>query len=145
MFRKIEERDRDIFIKFCDEFYSSDAVLHKLSVATIERTFNEVISSDRYLEAFIIEHDGKACGYGLLSKSFSPEVGGICIWLEELYIRKESRDKGLGSEFLEYIEDNYTFARLRLEIEESNQKAQSLYERYGYKVLGYRQMHKDID
>lgn len=144
MFRRVKKEDREIFLTLSNEFYNSEAVLHSISQETIGRTFDEIIKSDRYLEAFIFSYEDEDCGYGLLAKTFSPEVGGICIWVEEIYIRENMRDKGLGSSFLKYIEENYEFARLRLEIEESNERAQSLYERYGYKVLGYRQMHKDI-
>lgn len=145
MFRRVVKEDRELFLNLSEEFYNSEAVLHSISPKIIESTFEEIVNSDRYLEAFIFSYDGEDCGYGLLAKTFSPEAGGICIWIEEIYIREAMRDKGLGSKFLNFVEDNYDFTRLRLEIEESNEKAQSLYERYGYKVLGYRQMHKDIE
>lgn len=144
MFRKIQKEDKNLFIDLCDEFYSTDAVLHKIPKESMENTFDELISSDRYLECYLFEDNKEVFGYGMIAKTYSPEANGICIWIEEVYIREKFRNAGVGKKFFEYIEKNYKFARLRLELEENNQRAQKLYEKCGYKVLQYKQMYKEI-
>lgn len=145
MIRKLTADDKEIYIGMAEEFYHSDAVLAPIPRTFIERTVEEALRSDTYAEIFLFEYEGEAAGYALIAKTFSQEAGGMVWWIEEVYIRELFRSKGLGREFFEYIENHKDegVARLRLEVEEENIRAVSLYERLGYKVLDYMQMVKD--
>ena len=92
-----------------------------------------------------MEHDGDTAGYGLISKTYSQEAGGYVYWLEELYILERFRSKGLGAEFIKYLEATKEpgVTRLRLEVEEENTRAIALYKKLGYQTLNYIQMVKD--
>lgn len=146
MIRKIEQNDKEEFIKMSQMMYTSDAVSHDIPIEYHLRTFDELMKSDIYAQAYILEFDGKTAGYALLAKTFSREAGGIAIWIEELYIKEEYRNKGLGSEFFNFIEENKSAdtARLRLEVEDDNEGAIKLYKRMGYDFLDYKQMIKDF-
>ena len=126
MIREFTSQDRKLYVEMASEFYHSPAVLHPVPDAFFER--------------------GEPAGYGLTAKTFSQEAGGYVIWLEELYIREQFRSRGLGSEFFAYVEKKYAgqAARFRLEVEEDNVRAISLYKRLGYEVLDYTQMIKEI-
>ena len=145
MIRKLTADDKEIYIGMAEEFYHSDAVLAPIPRTFIERTVEEALRSDTYAEIFLLEYEGETAGYALIAKTFSQEAGGMVWWIEEVYIRELFRSKGLGREFFEYIENHMDegVARLRLEVEEENIRAVSLYERLGYKVLDYMQMVKD--
>ena len=146
MIRKITRRDKEIFLALSEEFYASSAVLHPLPRAFHERTFAELMRTDKYAEGFILEEDDTAVGFGLTAKTFSREGGGMVLWLEELYILPEYRSRGLGREFFAYAEGyarENGYARIRLEVEEDNVRAVSLYERLGYLPLEYKQMLKE--
>ena len=121
-------------------------VLHPVPDAFFERTADEALGSDAYAQIYMLECGGEPAGYGLTAKTFSQEAGGYVIWLEELYIREQFRSRGLGSEFFAYVEKKYAgqVARFRLEVEEDNVRAISLYKRLGYEVLDYTQMIKEI-
>lgn len=146
MIRKIEQKDKEAFIKLSQEMYASDAVAHDIPLQHHIRTFDELMKSEQYAQAYMLEYDGNIAGYALLAKTFSREAGGIVIWIEELYILKEYRGKGLGSEFFEFIEKTKSAdtTRLRLEVEDDNEGAVRLYKRMGYDFLDYRQMIKDF-
>ena len=133
-------------MEMASEFYHSPAVLHPVPDAFFERTADETLGSDAYAQIYMLECDGEPAGYGLTAKTFSQEAGGYVIWLEELYIREQFRSRGLGSEFFAYVEKKYAgqAARFRLEVEEDNVRAISLYKRLGYEVLDYTQMIKEI-
>ncbi len=98
--------------------------------------------SDEYIECFIFEHEGETAGYALIAKTFSPEAGGVVVWIEELYVREGFRGKGLGKAFFAYMEQNYNVSRYRLEVEPDNVRAKKLYSALGYKKLPYEQMIK---
>ncbi|HJB95761.1 MAG TPA: GNAT family N-acetyltransferase [Candidatus Mediterraneibacter intestinigallinarum] len=146
MIRKMTENDKELYITMAEEFYNSDAVLHPIPRDHFEKTANEALRSDEYAEIYLLEYEGETAGYGLTARTFSQEAGGQVLWIEELYIRKEFRSKGLGREFFSSLEDKNRgeIVRLRLEVEADNTRAISLYERLGYEVLDYVQMVKDF-
>lgn len=145
MIRRITENDREIYIEMAREFYHSNAVLHPIPDEYFVRTVEEALRSNVYAEIFLFECDGEMAGYGLIAKTFSQEAGGCVWWIEEVYIREKFRSRGLGREFFRYLEEQKGngVKRLRLEVEEENTRAVSLYERLGYEVLEYVQMVKD--
>jgi ribosomal protein S18 acetylase RimI-like enzyme len=144
MIRKLKKEERQLYFDLADEFYHSPAVLHPVPAENYKNTFDELMRSDVYAECFIIEYEGAAAGFGLISKTFSQESGGLVVWIEELYIRQQFRSKGLGREFFEFLEKNRPASRYRLEIEPDNVRARALYERLGFEQLDYMQMVKDF-
>lgn len=147
MIREIESRDREKFIAMVKEFFSSEAVLHDIPTSHIEQTFKEVIADSPYAKAYIIEDNDETAGYGLLSLTYSNEAGGMVVWIEELYIMKQFRGKGLGNHFIDFINRAYCeqAKRIRLEIVHSNKSAERLYRRKGYAPLDYVQMVYDVE
>ncbi len=143
MIRKIKESDREIFYEFTKSFYASDVVMSDIPSEFHANFFDEMLKSDIYAEGFIIEYENKPVGYGVTAKTYSHESGGTVIWLEELYIEKDYRGKGLGKGFFAFLENYYKGAsRFRLEAEEDNKKALKLYNSLGYKRLEYIQLYK---
>ena len=145
MIRKILPQDRQLYLTMTQEFYNSDAVLHKVDISYMESTFQEMMRSEDYVLGYILEYEGQPAGYAQLSKTFSQEVGGTVILVEELYVRPEYRSHGLGSEFFKFLKDGpgKNARRLRLEVTHSNKRAISLYERMGFEQLDYIQMVLD--
>lgn len=137
MIRKIKSQDKTEYIKMTKDFYSSPAVLSPVPESHFESTFDEVMKGSAYTEAFIFECNSEIAGYGLIARTYSQEAGGIVIWIEEIYVKEEFRNKGLGSEFIEYVKENIPAKRYRLETEPDNHKAQELYKRHGFEHLEY--------
>ncbi|MEG2016007.1 MAG: GNAT family N-acetyltransferase [Oscillospiraceae bacterium] len=145
MIRPLTTTDKGIYLKLANEFYHSDAVLHAVAEHCMTNSFEEMMRSDNYLLGYIRECDSQCAGYAMLSKTFSPEVGGTCIWIEEIYILKDFRGKGLGKEFFEFIFDKFdgVSKRFRLEAIRENVGAISLYNKLGFEELDYLQMVLD--
>lgn len=145
MIRKMSEPDRGAFLKMTDVFHQSNAVLHPIDKGNYENTFRAAVSGDPFVEGFILEKGAVPCGYAIISLQYSTEVGGLCAWIEELYVSAEYRGQGLGNEFLSFIGEYFKgrIKRLRLEVEEENRGAVRLYKKYGFEFLEYRQMIND--
>ncbi len=144
MIRTINEQDRELYLTLTEEFYRSSAVDHEIDKENRIKTFDHLMTHSPYAECVIIECDAIPVGYALFAITFSQEAGGIAVWIEELYIREEYRSRGLGGELFRWTEERFPEARrLRLEVEEDNTRAISLYERKGFKPLPYMQMIKD--
>ena len=142
-FRKIQEKDKELFFELAEEFYNSPAVLAPIKKEFHENTFAELMRSRDYLECYIIEYDKETAGFGLLNFSYCHEAGGKIVWIEELYIREAFRSKGIGRKFFELVEKEHSAMRYRLEVEKENERAVKLYKSLGYDFLEYDQMTKD--
>jgi len=144
MIRKIKENDKAKYIKMAEDFYNSPAVLYPVPCSHFENTFVELMNGSVYTEGYIFEIDESVAGYGLIAKTYSQEAGGMVVWIEEIYVKEDFRDKGLGSEFLEYVKENIPAKRYRLETEPENSRAQKLYKRHGFEHLEYINYALDI-
>ncbi|CAM3190541.1 GNAT family N-acetyltransferase [Streptobacillus ratti] len=139
--RKIKKEDKDVYLKLTKQFYSSDAVLHSVDENNFLNTFNELISSDTYTECFILEEDLKIIGYCLISKTYSQEVGGMVLLIEEILILENYRNKGIGKKVFNFLFEKYKgYKRYRLEVDNCNIMAQELYRKIGFFELKYIQM-----
>ena len=140
--RKMIESDRECVFEMMRVFYASEAVSTDGSPEIFKADIDACVGNSPYLEGYIFEDSGKVLGYGMVAKSFSTEFGKPCMWIEDLYLKKEFRGMGIGSGFLRFIEEKYPDALLRLEVEEENEVAVRVYKNCGFDVLPYMEMKK---
>ncbi len=144
--RPIRKEDKAELIEIMTEFYSSPAVLTKPNRKLFEKDIDNCVGELPFVEGFVAELDGVIAGYTMISKGYSTERGGICVQIEDLFVKSEFRGKGIGEKLLSYVEQTYknVAARIRLEVEPSNLRAVKLYEKCGFSDLPYKQMVKEI-
>ena len=142
--RKITESDRTAVLSMMREFYSSPAVSTDGSTEIFNADISACLEESPYLEGYVFNLEGTLCGYAMLAKSFSTEFGKPCIWIEDLYILKEYRCKGLGSRFIESVKEKYPDSLLRLEVEEENEIAVHTYKKAGFDFFPYLEMKTEI-
>ena len=144
MFRPIRPEDESVFLQFCEAFYHSPAVLHPIPPEYHRATFAELMRSNCYLNAYLFEWENQPVGYALVSKSFSPEAGGMVLWIEEMYLQPDYRSHGFGRAMFSYLEQHSGAVRIRFEVEPTNERALRLYRSLGYQDLNYLQMYRDF-
>ena len=122
-------------------FYDSPAVLHTSSDKVLENDINACISDNVYLDGYVFVEDGIITGYAMVSKSFTTEYGGICAWIEDLYIKPEFRRKGYARQFFGELPSLYPdVVRFKLEVEPENERAIATYNNCDYSLLHYNIM-----
>lgn len=143
MIRKMKLQDREEVIQMMRGFYAGPAVhtngSEEIFMADVESCLNDC----PYLEGYVFEEKGDIQGYGMIAKSFSTEFGKPCIWIEDLFIKEEYRKRGISKDFFELIEDTYPNHLLRIEAEEENERAVSVYKKAGFDVLPYLELYKN--
>ena len=146
LIRKMVKGDESVVLEMMIPVYNSDAVLCHPSEAVLRRCISDCVAGIPYLEGFVFEKDGLAVGYGMTAIGYATEAGGICVHIEDIYVKPDFRGQGIGTAFLQFVEDRYrdTAVRFRLEVEPDNAGADRAYRRCGYQELGYRQLMKDI-
>lgn len=144
--RPMEDRDTEEVLAMMKVFYDSPAILHKASEEVLRRDIRDCVRDVPFVEGFVFEKENQIAGYSMIAKSYSTEYGGICIWIEDLYIKPEYRGSGIGTQFFSYLEEQYgeNAVRLRLEVEKDNARAIGVYKKCGYQELSYVQMTKEI-
>ena len=144
-FRDLTPEDRDLVIPMVQAFYRSDAVDHPVDAAVLERSFQAAAGpAEPLLRGLLIQWEGRPAGYMYITQCYSAEVGGRCVFIEEIFLKPEFRGQGLGTEIMAWLEREYPAARrFRLEVTQVNQGAVRLYQRAGYEFLRYDQMVLD--
>ena len=82
VFKKATLEDEGEYLRLSKLFYATDAVLSPLPEEFHKNIFKEICRSSAYLEAFLFSFAGEIAGYGLVSKRFSTEAGGLECWVE---------------------------------------------------------------
>lgn len=140
--------DRGEILAMMRVFYDSPAVITKSSDAVLERDFDDCVGDCPFVEGYIFRDEAAegapVAGYAMLAKSYSTELGGPCLWIEDLYLKEPYRHQGIGTAFFRFLDAKYggKFIRFRLEAEPENQNAIVCYHKAGYEVLPYLQMEK---
>lgn len=143
---KLKKEHTDIVFLMMRDFYDSPALIHKSSDRVLRRDIEDCVSGNPFIEGYVFIEDEKIVGYSMVSKSYTTEYGGICIWVEDIYFVENARRKGYGMQYFEFLEKEYDYAvRFKLEVEEENESAIAAYKKAGYDRLGYHIMSKEID
>lgn len=142
--RPLMPEHREIVFSMMRPFFSSDAVEKSPEDAVLYRSIDDCIGPCPYLSGYLLEWDGEPAGYGMIVLGYSTENGGLCLMVEDLYIKPEFRCLGIGTSFLQFLEREFPQAVcLKLEVEEDNPGAIACYQRQGYRKLAYHIMCRE--
>ena len=141
--REITEADKEEYIKMANDFYSSDAVSHKIPEKNFDIAFEAAVGNNPFIRLYILGTNRKTAGYAAIAVTFTTEGGGNTLWLDELYIKPEYRGKGFGRALIEFLKQDPSIKRIRLEITPENERAKKLYESEGFVPCEYQQLILD--
>lgn len=144
--RDFKESDREDYYQMSHAFYHSDAVSHAIPKEFFAKTFDMCLKKSPFARGLIIKQEKMSAGFALLAFTYSNEVGGMVLLIEDLFILPEFRGQGLVRKFFTQLENEYhgRVVRYRLEVTESNRQAIEVYQHFGYKKIDYISMIKEI-
>lgn len=142
--RCMEERDREAVFAMMRVFYDSPAVDYTAPDDILRRDFEACIGACPLVEGFLLLYADEIAGYAITSLSYTTEYGGICVWIEDLYLKPDYRHRGIGSALLSFLEAHYPQAvRFKMETEPENVNALECYCKNGYFVSPYALLTKE--
>lgn len=144
--RPMTPTDKPEVLQMMRVFYDSPAVLHTAPDKILEKDIDDALSDMPFLQGYMLTLNGEKAGYAMAACSYTTEYGGICVWLEDLYLKPEYRHKGISGALFQFLEEQYPEAvRFKLEVEPENESAVACYKRRGYQISPYYLMTKEID
>ena len=97
--RPAEEKDISTIYSFIKEIAEFEKLSHEVE-ATEEGLKKYLFGERPYAEVLIAEYEGEPAGHAFFFHNFSTFVGRPGIYLEDLYVRKHLRGKGIGKALL---------------------------------------------
>lgn len=138
---KMNETHFDEVLKMMRVFYDSPAVLHTSPTEVLVNDINACIGDNPFLDGYVFIAEGTVAGYAMVSKSFTTEYGGICGWIEDLYVKEAFRRQGFARTFFSELPKLYPdIVRFKLEVEPENERAIATYKSCRYSTLHYNIM-----
>ncbi len=127
-FHTLKKSDIDIIIPMMQEFYAIDN--YPIEPEITKKLFQHFIENQNLGQCWLISHDQINVGYVIMTYIFSFEYQGRIAFLDELYLNKNARGKGIGKSALAFLHDQAIQNDLKivyLEIESNNEVAKKLY------------------
>ncbi|MBC7743445.1 MAG: GNAT family N-acetyltransferase [Bdellovibrionaceae bacterium] len=97
-----EKVDIPDILKFIKELAHFEKLEHEVE-ATEDRLRDSLFGSKKYAEVIFLEVDQVKVGMALFFHTYSTFLGKPGIYLEDLYVRAEFRNKGYGKTLLTYL------------------------------------------
>jgi ribosomal protein S18 acetylase RimI-like enzyme len=132
-YKTISQEDIEILVNMMQDFYAIDG--YPINVETSKQLFHKFIAEQNLGKAWLIQSDGQAAGYVIMTFVFNFEYGGLIAFIDELYIKEGMRGKGLGKSAIDFILSEAKKIGLKLlylEVERHNEKANHLYYEIGF-------------
>lgn len=129
----IATEDEILFlIEMIQRFYEEDH--HDYKESQITNALMEIMREETLGNIYLVKYKKQIAGYFILTYGWSLEYFGRDILIDELYIKKKFRGRGLGKKSIEFIEKyvkDKKFKAIHLEVNKYN-IAKKLYESKGY-------------
>ena len=106
---------------------------HVFEPGRVKPALVPLLATDQHGVVHLVEEEGWALGYAIVTWGYSLESGGRDALIDEIYIR--DRGSGVGTSLLAAILDDLKargIPRLTLETEKANEAARRFYERHGF-------------
>jgi ribosomal protein S18 acetylase RimI-like enzyme len=103
---------------------------------TREAALAQLLDAPGFGRIWLIRKQGRPIGYIAVCFGFSIELGGREAFIDEFYIIEGERGGGIGGRMVREVIDSLksqSFVAIHLEIDTTNQDAQRLYQRMGFK------------
>lgn len=137
-YRMPTPRDLPGLVRLVQAFYRELQRVLEISAERVVATVGELSRNKEKGSVFVFERDGDLAGYAILATSWSNELGGTVLAVDEIYVEPAQRRQGIASDFLgllrKVVPDDVK--AIQLEVDRSNRPALALYRKLGFVNTG---------
>lgn len=122
-------------LNMMQDFYSIDNYEFNSEIG--KENLLKFINNNELGKLWLIELEEIIVGYVVLTYGFSFEYQGRDAFIDELYLKAEYRNQGIGKATLIFLKQQAIKSEINaihLEVEKHNKKGSELYKKNGYKV-----------
>ena len=134
-FKPATHAEADLLVGFMRALYAHDRIAFDEQTAL--EALAQLVGDESLGRVWLIEVDGAATGYVVLTYGFSLEYHGRDALIDELFVKEEWRGRGLGLRALEFVAQVCRargIAAVHLAVEHTNARAQTVYQRFGFEA-----------
>lgn len=134
--REAKKEDLDSVINLIKELAKYENMEDQITFTKDD--YEKSLFEKQYAKALVCEYKNNIIGYAIYFYSFSTFLGKGGIYLEDLYIQKEFRNKGIGKKILKTLAQiciNENLGRLEWACLDWNEPSLAFYKKIGAKTL----------
>lgn len=134
--REAKKEDLDSIINLIKELAKYENMEDQITFTKDD--YEKSLFEKQYAKALVCEYKNNIIGYAIYFYSFSTFLGKGGIYLEDLYIQKEFRNKGIGKKILKTLAQiciNENLGRLEWACLDWNEPSLAFYKKIGAKTL----------
>jgi GNAT superfamily N-acetyltransferase len=139
--RKATQNDLEFFLELMTEFYAESG--YELDRTSTTQAFQTILEQPNLGQIWFIREGTKDVGHVLVTFKFAMEYAGMIACIDDLFVIKAYRNRGLSTAALEEIRQHCQENQLRgmtVEVANDNAPAQKVYRRIGLKTLENREL-----
>jgi ribosomal protein S18 acetylase RimI-like enzyme len=133
-FKPADNDDVEILLPFIQKLYEVDGSVI-FNAVVVRQALMQLLSDELMGRVWLIQYQGKAIGYVVLTFSYSLEYGGRDAFIDEIYIDHAYQGQGIGKQTIKFLEEvciSLNVQALHLEVERDNISAQGFYRQVGF-------------
>ncbi|PPB51258.1 diadenosine tetraphosphatase [Campylobacter hyointestinalis subsp. hyointestinalis] len=134
--REAKKEDLDSIINLIKELAKYENMEDQITFTKDD--YEKSLFEKQYAKALVCEYKNNIIGYAIYFYSFSTFLGKGGIYLEDIYIQKEFRNKGIGKKILKTLAQiciNENLGRLEWACLDWNEPSLAFYKKIGAKTL----------
>ena len=145
-YRPMKKGEEEIVTQYIKGLFLEDPTPQGMSDEKIKKTIKTLLKHKEKGTIIVFEVGKEIIGYSILINFWSNEYGGNIVYIDELFVKKEWRGKGVATNFIQYLVKKKVnnAVSLFLEVTPQNKGAEELYKRRGFNIHKNKRMEKKI-
>ena len=119
-------------VQMMKDFYGELEV--KVDTSQFPETIRYLLAHPDHGRIILMFDELDLAGFAIIIQHWSNEYGGTILYVDELYVIPECRNRGVGRQFFEHLARTKPFdaIAIALEVSPANERAQRFYESLGF-------------
>ena len=116
--------------------YAEDAASTPADQSRFAANIESLVAHPSRGRIVLFHAGGSLCGYALVVPYWSNEFGGTLLFIDEMFVVPEPRNRGIGRGFFRELDKTRRFeaVALALEVSPGNHRARRLYDSLGFRL-----------